>query len=78
MDKLQLDRYNEFIGILNKTMENHTKMLKIARDLYSDFACQKMFDEDENNYMYMREILVKVLFSSSELLSITELENKIK
>lgn len=78
MDKLQLDKYNEFILLLNKTLENHTKMLKISRDLYSDFSCQKMFDVDNKNYIYMREILVKMLFSSSELLSIAELEDKIK
>lgn len=81
MDEIQKQNIEEFLKALNSTMLEHTKLLKKAVYLYEDFSSQKLIEETTDNKQKMsliKEILIKLTMSAQDLLSLADIEDKLK
>ena len=81
MSNLQEDKLEVLMTKLNDILSSHTKLIHSALDLYDDICSENLIESSTmSNYKLavMKDALIKLTISAQTLISVSEIENKIK
>lgn len=70
-----------FLKQLNVVMKEYTQLLKLALDLYKDYASENMISTNQEIKIkkdIMQNVIIKLTLSATDLISIADNEDNLK